>query len=64
MQEPSSGHSLAGLEPGEQQEQALGWPLDGLGLARGGECPAPPILSLCNPQAAAPLCNGRRDGFS
>lgn len=71
MQEPSSGHSLAGLEPGEQQEQALGWPLDALGLARAGECllegvrdcPAPPTLTLCNPQAAAPLCNWRRDGF-
>lgn len=38
LQEPRSGHSFAVLEPGEQQEHALGRPLGGLGLARGGEC--------------------------
>lgn len=38
LQEPGSGHNLGVLEPGGQQEHALGWPLDGLALARDGQC--------------------------
>lgn len=36
LREPRSGHNLGVLEHGEQQEHALGRPLDGLGLARDG----------------------------
>lgn len=50
LQEPRSGHSLAVLEPQEQQEQALGRALAGLGLPEMRnacwkelrDCPAPP----------------------
>lgn len=54
LREPRSGHNLGVLEPGEQQEHALGRPLDGLGLARDGDacwkelrdCPAPPTAEF------------------